>query len=470
MKQVADKEKKNVIWFIVGVVIIALAALVVDIPGLSHEGTMSLAILLVGIIFWATDALPVPVTAMVMVAVIPLFGIMPFADTWTSTMSSLILFLVGTFAFTVFIKHSSVATRLIAVILKWSGTNPKKLILGFMIVSAAISTVMSNIALAAVMMALVHSLLQASDCKEGESRLGKSMAVAVPWAVVIGSMLTPCGGPINLMVMGIVQSTYGIEIMFADWVFVAAIPVIVLLVGTWLAVVLVFKPEPLSEEAVQYGIKNAADLPPMPFREKANVAIILITLVLWIAGSWVSMLNTTAVALLALGAMFIPGLRVIDFGDFVKESPWGLLLMLMAVNAIVAALTGSGTVDWLIGAVFGNVAAMPWLAVLLICSIVTMALHNVIPGGPAVAGLVTVPFVGFMVTMGGSVTAMAMTVAWWSAIAYLLPLDAVNLVSYQGYKYLKFGDMAKVGWAPTILQVVLNVSIMPLMCSVLGLM
>ena len=136
------KETRGLVWLVVGVVLIALAALVVDIPGLSHEGTLSLAILLVGIIYWATGCLPVPVTAMAMVAVIPLFGIMSFNDTWAATMSSLILFLVGTFGFTVFIKHSSVAQRLIAVILRWSGTNPKKLILGFMIVSAAISTVM----------------------------------------------------------------------------------------------------------------------------------------------------------------------------------------------------------------------------------------------------------------------------------------------------------------------------------------
>ncbi|NBI31488.1 SLC13 family permease [Enterorhabdus sp. P55] len=463
------KETRGLVWLVVGVVLIALAALVVDIPGLSHEGTLSLAILLVGIIYWATGCLPVPVTAMAMVAVIPLFGIMSFNDTWAATMSSLILFLVGTFGFTVFIKHSSVAQRLIAVILRWSGTNPKKLILGFMIVSAAISTVMSNIALAAVMMALVHSLLQESGCDEGESRLGKAMAVAVPWAVVIGSMLTPCGGPINLMVIGMVQTTFGIEITFAQWVMVAAIPVVVLLIGTWLAAVMVFRPEPLSQEAVDSGIRSAGELPPMPFRERANVAIILITLVLWIAGSWVAMLNTTSVALLALSAMFIPRLRVIKFDDFVKESPWGLLLMLMAVNAIVAALTSTGTVDWLINVVFGDVAAMPWLLTLLVCSIVTMAIHNVIPGGPAVAGLVTVPFVGFMVASGGSVVSMAMTVAWWSAIAYLLPLDAVNLVSYQGYKYLKFGDMAKCGWVPTVLQVALNCTVMPLMCSVLGL-
>ena len=444
------KETRGLVWLVVGVVLIALAALVVDIPGLSHEGTLSLAILLVGIIYWATGCLPVPVTAMAMVAVIPLFGIMSFNDTWAATMSSLILFLVGTFGFTVFIKHSSVAQRLIAVILRWSGTNPKKLILGFMIVSAAISTVMSNI-------------------DEGESRLGKAMAVAVPWAVVIGSMLTPCGGPINLMVIGMVQTTFGIEITFAQWVMVAAIPVVVLLIGTWLAAVMVFRPEPLSQEAVDSGIRSAGELPPMPFRERANVAIILITLVLWIAGSWVAMLNTTSVALLALSAMFIPRLRVIKFDDFVKESPWGLLLMLMAVNAIVAALTSTGTVDWLINVVFGDVAAMPWLLTLLVCSIVTMAIHNVIPGGPAVAGLVTVPFVGFMVASGGSVVSMAMTVAWWSAIAYLLPLDAVNLVSYQGYKYLKFGDMAKCGWVPPVLQVALNCTVMPLMCSVLGL-
>ena len=464
------KETKGLIWLMVGIVVIAIAALVLDIPGLSFEGTMSLALLVVSIIYWATDALPVPVTAMGVVAVIPLFGIMSFTDTWTATMNSLILFLVGTFAFTVFIKHSSVATRLIALILKWAGTNPRKLIVGFMVIAAAISTIMSNVALAAVMMALVHSLLQAGNCNEGDSRLGKSLAIAVPWAVVIGSMLTPCGGPINLMVMGMAQSTFGVEITFASWVLVAAIPVVVLLLGTWIGVLMVFKPEPLSKEAVDFGIEKAAELPAMPFREKANIAIIFVTLVFWIAGSWLPFFNTTSVALLALVAMFVPGLRVIEFNDFVKESPWGLILMLMAVNVLVAALMGSGAVAWLIDVAFGGIASLPWLLILLVCAAAGMLLHNFIPSGPAVAGLVTVPFIGFMVTTGGSITAMAVTIAWFSAIAYLLPLDAVNLVSYQGYRYLKFGDMAKVGWIPTILQVTLCVSVVPLVCSLLGLL
>jgi sodium-dependent dicarboxylate transporter 2/3/5 len=326
----------------------------------------------------------------------------------------------------------------------------------------------SNIALTTLMMTIAHSLLKAGQRKEGESNLGRCLAIAIPWAVVVGSFLTPWGNPINLMIIGIVDTTFGISIPFTTWIAMGLLPVVLILLSMWFALMKIYKPEPLPQEAVDYGIERTSELPAMTIREKLNVVVIIATIVLWIAGGWIPILNTTTVVLVALAVMFMPKIRFISFNDYIKDSPWGLILMLLSINAIIAAITVSGATNWLMENVISNVSGFSPLIIILICSLIGIVLDNLIPSGPANAGLLTVPFVGFMVASGSDVTTMAMVIAWWAGIAYLMPLSAINMVTYQGYQYYAFGDMARAGWIPMIMQLASTMLLFPLIAMLLS--
>ena len=178
----------------------------------------------------------------------------------------------------------------------------------------------------------------------------------------------------------------------------------------------------------------------------------------------------TVVSLIALGFMFFPGIDAIQFNDFLEDSPWGMMLLMMAVNVLVAALMGTGATQWLVDVVMSPMTAWPLIATMTALSVIACLLHNVIPAGPACAGLIAVPFATIIASMGGSIAATCVMVAWWSAIALMLPLDGVPLLSYSSNrKYFSFGDMTKVGWAPSLVMVVISVTITPLIAGVLGL-
>ena len=168
--------------------------------------------------------------------------------------------------------------------------------------------------------------------------------------------------------------------------------------------------------------------------------------------------------------MFFPGIEAIRFDDFLTDSPWGMMLLMMAVNVLVAALSITGAMEWVVSTVMAPMTAWPLVVTMIVLSVIGCILHNVIPAGPACAGLIAVPFATIIGGMGGSIAATCAMVAWWSAIALMLPLDGVPLLSYSSNrKYFSFGDMVKVGWVPSLVMVIITVTLTPATAALMGL-
>ena len=227
---------------------------------------------------WATEALPLPITSLVMVALCGFLGIASYNDIWAATFTSSLWMFVGIFGFTTFLGVSTFPQRLIAMVVRMVKGNINLVILGFMVISAIISTVMSNIALTAIMMGFAASLLRAAGAKPGESNMGRCLALAIPFAVMFGGCLLPSGTPINVVVLGLAESACGVSITFAEWFGYTIIPVALSLVACWLILVKVYKPEPLSQETVDKFLGEVSSLPPMDFKEKFNIGVLLVAL------------------------------------------------------------------------------------------------------------------------------------------------------------------------------------------------
>lgn len=468
------KEKSAVIRFgIIALGVIVLVALgVTPTPeGLSWAGKMSLGIFVVAIVFWVTEVMPIAITGWAMVGLVPLLGILPAADAWTASINNAIIFYLCCFAFACFVARSSFAVRLTGVILRWAGTNSSRVLLGFMVGTALISTLMDNLPLTAVMLPIAYAVLDANNTPTGgKSAFAKCIAIGIPWAAALGGAMTPSGCIINVLAMSLIEQNFGVHISFVQWMAFGVPLALITIPAGWFALIKIFKPEALSQEAVDTGIERASSLGKLPRHEIAGLVVMLVTMVIWIASSWVTAIDITVVSLLALGLMFFPGVEAIKFNHFLEDSPWGMMLLMMAVNVLVAALMGTGATAWLVSVVMAPMTAWPLIVTLVALSVLGCLLHNVIPAGPACAGLIAVPFATIVASMGGSIAATCAMVGFWSAIALMLPLDGVPLLSYSSdRKYFSFGDMVKVGWAPSLVMVVITVTITPMTAGLLGL-
>ena len=456
---------------LIGLAAIAAAYLAPAPAGLTSSALTALVVFLVAIVFWVTEVMPIAVTGWAMVGLLPLLGVLTPDEAWAASINNAIIFYLCCFAFACFIGRSSIATRLTGMILRWAGTSSSRVLLGFMAVTAIISSLMDNLPLCAVMLPIAYGVLDANDTPLGrKSPFAKCLAIGIPWAAAIGGMMTPAGCIINVLTLSLLEQSFGLQISFVQWMALGIPATIILVPVGWLALTRIFKPEALSQQAVDAGIRQADELPAMPRTEVAGVIVMLGTLAVWVAGSWIPVLNTTVVSLVALGLMFFPGVDAIQFDDFLADSPWGMMLLMMAVNVLVAGLVVTGAIEWVVAVIMAPMTAWPLMVTMVALSVIACLLHNVIPAGPACAGLIAVPFATIVVSMGGNLAAVCAMVAWWSAIAFMLPLDGVPLLSYaSSRKYFSFGDMLKVGWAPSAALVIITVTLTPATCALLGL-
>ncbi|HIW75691.1 MULTISPECIES: SLC13 family permease [Gordonibacter] len=440
---------------------IAVAALLIIIgqfgplwsPDLTREGQAAIMVLLAAVVMWATEALPLPITSLVMVAMCGFLAIAPYNDIWAATFTGSLWMFIGIFGFTTFLGVSTFPQRLIAMVVRLVKGKINLVILGFMIICCVISVVMSNIALTAIMMGFAASLLRAADAEPGKSNLGRCLALAIPFAVMFGGCLLPSGTPINVVVLGLAETACGVTISFAEWFGYTIIPVTLSLLACWIILIKVYKPEPLSQETVDKFLNEVSSLPPMDFKEKFNIGVLLVALVCWIASSWIPALNTTFVALVALGLLFLPGTSMITTKQYRSESPWDILLMMASINGIVAAMSAAGSVAWIVNLLLGVTSGMSFVMLFLVISVVLAIVHNFFPSGPGLAALVTAPVLGLVAAVGGNFTATILMLALWCALCFLVPLDSVLLVSYAG-GYYKFNEMWKGGLPVTLATMV----------------
>lgn len=459
---------KRYLFIGVAAAVVVMAAILPETPGLGYSGRMTVALMAAGVILWIAEAMPNAITALALMALMPFLSVCSFSEAWSNSISSTIFFLIGTYSFTVALSSTTLPLRFAGVIMRWAKNDSGKIILGFMCGAAIISMVMTDIAACSVFMALCLHILEANGAEKGKSRLGKALMIAVPWGSAIGGAATLCGCGLNIMVVGVLESNFGISVSFLTWLICAMPMAVAVLPLSWLLLVKCFKPEPISQEAYESTIEQCKGLPSITIREKWAVAIILVTLALWILSTWVTVLNTAAVVMVTMSFFFLPGINVMPFGDFVKGVNWGIVLMIMAVTSISSAMAVNGVGEWLIDvATAGSGAALNGFAVLLIAAVLGCILHNTIPVGPAVCGILVIPFAQMALASDVSLTALAVVLGWECGVTLIVPLDCVPMVSYS-YGYYKFGDMIKLGWVPSLLMVVYAVTALPGICGLLG--
>lgn len=456
------------VWIAVAIVLILVGQFGPQwAPDLSREGQSAITVLVAAVVMWATEALPLPITSLVMVAACGALGIASYNTIWAATFTGALWMFVGIFGFTTFLAQSTFPQRLIAKMVALVKGDVNKVILGFMIICCVISVVMSNIALTAIMMGFAETLLRAAGAEPGKSNLGRCLALAIPFAVMFGGCLLPSGTPINVVVLGLAESACGVTISFAAWFGFTVVPVVLSLLAGWLILVKIYKPEPLSKETVDKFLGEVSALPPMDFKEKFNIGVLLLALVCWIASSWVPVLNTTLVALVALGLLFLPGTSMITMRQYRSDSPWDILLMMASINGIVAAMSAAGSVAWMVNLLLGVTNGMSFFMLFMVISVVLAIVHNFFPSGPGLAALVTAPVLGLVGAVSGNYTATILMIALWCALCFLVPLDSVLLVSYAG-GYYKFNEMWKGGLPITVATMVFFSAFLLIVCPLVG--
>lgn len=453
-------------------ILIAIATFFIPNPeGLSFEGKMLIGILASAVILWITEAIPILITAWLFAAAVPIMGILTPGETWSQGVSVAMVLCLSCFAFALFVQKSTISLRIIAFILRWAKNDSRKALAGLMVATALLSTLIDDLVLVLMMLPFAYKILDENNTPWGDkSNLAKSLILGIAFASYIGGWITPVGSVVNVLCMGFAEQALGVSVTFVNWMILGFIMAVIVLPVAYIALVKIFKPEPISDEALKRIQEEAAALPRFTKDEIWGMVVIFVTLIAWLASSWFPALDSVVVGLVALGLLFLPPFKTVSFKDYVKDSPWEVVMLNWGVGCFVAGMTATGAMTWLVNAVFGSIGMLPLTVVLIIIAVFACIFHNILPAGAAVAGLVTIPITTLVASMGGNITAAIVMCAVFSTAAFILPLDLCVYAAYSSErKYFKPIDEIKVGWAPSIAAILMVSLVIPAVCTMMGL-
>ncbi len=453
---------------LIGAVCLAVGLPLLPAPeGLPPAGWRALAIFATCLLLWVTEAIPVAVTALLAVALQPVFGVATPGAAFAGFMSPVFFFVLAMFVLARAFTTTGLASRFACWLLAKSHGDTRRVLTLVMIGTGALSTVISDVPVAAVFMAIALGILRPLNLRPGTSNFARTLMMGIPIASLIGGVGTPAGSSINVLGLFLLERHAQIRVTFVEWTAIG-LPMVILLVpfAAWV-LLRTYPPEMPVVEGIDFRAELAA-LGPVSAPERRLVAIFGAMLAAWIASSWYPVIDTAIVAVLGAVAMFLPGIRLFSSWKEVEQATaWDALLMIGGVTSLGAASAASGLAAWIVQMSVGGLQAWPATAVIAAVSLFIVLVHLVVPVNPAIIAAMVPPVTALAAATGQAPALYALPVIFTASCAFLLPLDAVPLVTY-GHGYYRMFEMLRPGAVISLAWVVLMTALMAGLGPMLG--
>jgi sodium-dependent dicarboxylate transporter 2/3/5 len=402
-----------------------LVPLLVDVPDLGPAGERMLAIFLLAIVLWLTEAIPLVATALMVLLLEVLLltdqALVPLADdalvaseVFATLADPVIVLFLGGFLIADGAAKFDLDRNLAAVLLRpFAAGGARRTVLGLMLITALLSMFVSNTATTATMFAVLLPVL--AGLPAGRARTG--LALAIPLAANVGGMGTPVGSPPNAIALGQLSAAGG-NVSFLDWMMLAVPLMLVLLLGSWWLLTRRFIPAdtPLDIEMTARFNRSPAAI---VFTVVAGT-----TVVLWLTEPIHGLSSSTVgflpvVVLLATGVLGAKDLQGLQ---------WHVLWLVAGGIALGAGIGASGLDTWILGAVAWESLSAAVLLGLLV--LVALVLSNVISHSAA-ANLLVPLALSLATTVSVEPALVAVLVGLTCALGMSLPISTPpNAIAY----------------------------------------
>ena len=211
-----------------------VSLLALPIAGLSPEAHRLAAVLAAVVVLWVTEALPLPVTALLGASACVLLRVAPAKEVFAPFADPLMFLFIGAFILArgIFLHGLDRRVAYAVLSLPWVGARPSRILLAFGAATALISAWISNTATTAMMFGIGLSILAALRSPGADvaidPRYATGLMLMTSFAASIGGLATPVGTPPNLIGIGFIRSQLGVDIAFFRWMLIG-VPVVVVL-------------------------------------------------------------------------------------------------------------------------------------------------------------------------------------------------------------------------------------------------
>jgi len=267
-----ERQRRTVGLFLGPIVLAAMLLIPFDLDGNQHRLAAILAFV---VVWWVTEAIPIPMTALLGVVLCALLEATPPPPEGDSSVDVVfglftddtVMLFIGSFiiaqAMVVHGLHRRLAYRVLS--LSWVGGNTYRIILAFGLIGAITSPVMSNTAGAAMMLPIALGVMgvvggMVASQARGEQRVerlrfGAALMLVITYGITVGGLLLPIGSPPNLIGRELLETETGEPITFFEW-FLMALPIVVVMFVAVVVIVLAFnRPEVKEVEGVEEYVR-----------------------------------------------------------------------------------------------------------------------------------------------------------------------------------------------------------------------
>jgi solute carrier family 13 (sodium-dependent dicarboxylate transporter), member 2/3/5 len=479
----------------------------IDPAELARSMQTVLALSLLMIVLWLTEAIPLPATALLPAALLPLMHLrgvahgttveFNFTNIVANYANPVIYLFLGGFLIAAAMQKWKLDSRLTLWLLTRGNlaADSRKILLGMMSVTAFLSMWISNTATAAMMLPLGIGVLSSMGCKPGTSRFGTALMLGIAWSASIGGMGTIIGTPPNGIALGILNASFAGDpsyhrITFLEWM-LFGIPYVVLFVPVaWLVLLKLFPPEMAKEAGAKSRLmQEYSTLGSLSRGENRTIVMFFFVSFLWIVTPFREQLLPYAISErlawldeyaigLFVGTLlfFVPvnfkrGEFLLNWSD-VKSIDWGTLILFGGGIALSDAMFKSGFAVWVAHTFIAGVGS-PSTLVMMFAIVLLVDFLTEVTSNTAVTTIMVPIVISVAKVTGESPITLAIACALAASMAFMLPVATPPNALVYSTGYIKLKDMVKAGFVLDILGWLFTVGIIVVfgvwMFGVLGL-
>jgi sodium-dependent dicarboxylate transporter 2/3/5 len=481
--------RRQLTGLILGPLLFVLMLLLPTPEGMSAQGQAAAAVTLLMATLWITEAIPIPATALLPIALFPLLGVMPTATVTASYGNHLIYLFMGGFLIAMAIERWNLHVRIALHTIRLVGVTPSRVLLGFMLATAFLSAWISNTATAMLMVTIGIAVLRqlsphGSDCEQPlpPSDFGIALMLGIAYAASIGGIATLIGTPPNAILAGVVEKQYGYSIGFAEWMlFAAPMAMLMLLLTWWFLTRVVFRQVMAAglsggREVIRQQLQQ---LGPMSPQEKRVLAVFVLVVVLWLIRGLLtdipalSLITDSSIAIFGALLLFVipadikTGQFLLDWKTAVRI-PWDIIILFGGGFALAGGFAASGLTEWLgqqLTLLHGaNLVVLVFALVLLVIFLTEVTSNT------ATASLLLPVMAGFAIAASIDPLTLMAGAALAASFAFMLPVATPPNAIVFASRQVSIPQMAKVGiWLNLMGSVLITGFIVLVLPRVLGL-
>jgi solute carrier family 13 (sodium-dependent dicarboxylate transporter), member 2/3/5 len=467
------------------------------------------AILSFVIVYWLSEAIPIPVTAMLGLALAVLFNVPaigPNADdapgdiVFGAFADPVIFLFIGAFVIAQAMITHGLDRRFAFRILSIPGVSSSTygVIIAFGAIAATISSVISNTTTCAMLLPIGLGMIGAlgglvkeqSDTEKDVTRLrfGTALMLMISYAAGVGGLLTPIGSPPNLIGIGFIEEETDIRITFFAWV-LAALP-ICLLMFVALCVILILLNHPEVRRisgATEYVNEERSKLGPFSRGERNTLIVFAVAVTLWILPGLsalvfgeesqiysvlYSRLDEGTVAIVAAALLFILPVNwaerrfTLNWNEAARID-WGTIILFGSGIALGTMLSDTGLAETLGKGIAETLGFTSLVAVSAVAALIAILISET-TSNTASATIVVPIVIPIAAAAGLNPVIPALAAVFGASFGFMLPVSTPQNAVVYGSGLIPITKMVRSGIVFDIIGIILIVLLVPIMARLVG--